>query len=238
MADPRIERQYQKLLKQREANVAKNLSEGRTINMSGVPLNEGTPETAGTLSDVISKIKEKGGATGNLENTVKRTGEEMIGISPEVKMKSRFPSIKKALGVADDLGTAAREETGGLLKNQSGFSKVLPALGIGAAALGALGIANKVQAGELGQAGLETADLATDYVPVISQLKLAARPSELGNAELPPEIMEQREIYNQARKAGQTGTSSQEQPLLEPEERARYGDMRGQFKNLINRMGD
>lgn len=237
MADPRIERQYAKMLKDREKNVARNLLEGRTMEMSGVPLNE-APEKAGTLSDVIAKIKEKGGAASNLESTVKTTPSDLVGMSPEVKMKSRFPGIKKAMRVAEDLGTAAREETGGLLKNQGGFSKVLPALGLGAAALGALGIANKVQAGELGEAGLEAADLATDYVPVVSQLKMIARPSELGSGELTPELMEQRRIYNEARKAGQTGVSSKEQPLLEPEERAKYSEMRDQFKNVINRFGN
>ncbi len=81
-----------------------------------------------------------------------------------------------ALTEAQDVGKNVNEEAGSLLHNQGGFSKVLPALGLGAAALGALGIANKVQAGEYGQAGLDTADLATDYVPGLGQAKMAVRP--------------------------------------------------------------
>lgn len=235
MADPRIERQYAKLLANRQKTVDLNVAQGRSMNMPGVSLNE-APETASTLSDVINKIKQKGGVAQNLENTIKTTPTDTIGIAPEISYKTRFPSVNKALGTAEDIGRTVNEDTGGLLKNQGGFSKVLPALGLGAAALGALGIANKVQAGEYGQAGLDTADLATDYVPILSQIKMAGRPSELGSGELPEDVMKERQIYNQNRVSGQTGTPSSEQPLIEPEDRAKYDDMKSQFQNILNKV--
>lgn len=238
MADPRIERQYAKLLEQRAKAAAKNVAEGRSLSMKGVPLNE--PKTsAGTLSDVLDELRTQGKAT-NLEDTIKRTPTDMIGIDPSVRNKSKFFNLDKKLGgIADtvgDVGKVVNEESS-LLKNKAGFAKMLPMLGLGAAGLAGLSIAGKVQAGELGEAGLETADLATDYVPGVGQLKMALRPTELGSSELPPELMKEREIYNAARKAGQTGTPSNDQPLLEPEDRTTYEDMKKKINfNVLNRL--
>jgi hypothetical protein len=172
------------------------------MQMSGTPLNENIAKPANTLSDVLGDLKENKGLVQNLENTVKTTSPNMIGIAPEIAYKSKFPSITKSLDAARNVGTAINEDIPdkkgilNLLKNSGGFSKVLPALGMGATALAGLSIANKVQAGELGEAGLEGADLATDYIPGVGQAKMALRPSELGNAELPPEVMEERRKFN------------------------------------------
>lgn len=242
MADPKLEKAYALLEKKRLANIAKNVGEGRTMNMAGIPLNE-KQSTAGTLSEVMDTLRNKGKTITNVSKEVKTTPKDMMGINPEVAYKSRFFNLDKKLGGAgealEDIGNVAREE-GGLVKNQGGFAKVLPALGLGAAALGALGIANKVQAGEFGQAGLEGADLATDYVPVLGQVKAAIRPSELGNSELPPEEMAAREVYNQQMRTNKSGEAANypatQQPLITPEDRVKYEDMKKQFSGISNRM--
>lgn len=241
MAESNLEKTYAKMLAKREATATANAAKG---NMSGVPLNDQGSTRAGSLSDVIQNIKNKGGLAQNVENTVKSTPTDTIGISPEVAYKSRFANIKKAMGGAltdaEGIGKNVNEEAGSLLHNQGGFSKVLPALGLGAAALGALGIANKVQAGEYGQAGLDTADLATDYVPGLGQAKMAVRPSELGNSELPADVMEQRNVFNAARKSKEgepVNNPSNTQPLLAPEDRATNEDLKKQFQfNVFNKM--
>lgn len=203
MADNyRTNKAYELLLKQRQKNIDKNLAQGRSMQMSGIPLNESIATPANTLSDVLSDIKENKGLVQNLEDTVKTTSPDMIGIAPEIAYKSKFPSIARSLDTVKNVGTTINEDIPdkkgilSLLKNSGGFSKVLPALGMGATALAGLSIANKVQAGELGDAGLEGADLATDYIPGVGQAKMALRPSELGNSELPPEVMEERRKFN------------------------------------------
>lgn len=243
MVDSRIERQYKKLLEAREKLAAKNAAEGRTFNMTGVPLNE--PEVrASTLSETLDAMRAKGNPVTTAENVIKTTPADLIGINPEVRNKSKFFNLDQKLGnVAEELGAAGKtvnEDAGGLLRNSKGFAKILPALGIGATALGALSVANKAMAGEPGQASLEAADLATDYIPLVGQVKMAGRPSELGNSELPPEEMQARNVYNEMIRKSKEGKPVQyqatEQPLIEPEDRAKYEDMKRQFSNIMNKL--
>lgn len=242
MADPRIEKQYAKLLEQRAKIAAKNAAEGRTMNMPGVPLNE-RDVPASTLSEVMDTLRSKGSPVTTIENTIKTTPKDTIGILPEVRNKSKFFNLDNKLGnvgeAVEDAGRAVNEDAGGLLRNAKGFSKVLPALGLGATALGALSVANKVMAGEPGQAGLEATDLATDYVPVLGQVKMAVRPTDIGDSELPEDVMKQREVFNAARRAkdGQpVNNPSQDPSILEPEDRAKYEDMKKMFSGISDRM--
>lgn len=238
MADSRIERQYKKLLEAREKLAAKNAAEGRTMSMSGVPLNE-KEVRASTLSETLDAMRAKGNPVTTAENVIKTTPSDTIGIKPEVRAKSKFFNLDQKLGAIDDVAGEIADE-GKLVRNTKGFAKVLPALGLGATALGALSIANKVQAGELGEAGMETADLATDYVPGVGQLKMAFRPSELGSGELPQEEMEARRVYNEMIRRSKEGKPVQnlsaEQPLIEPEDRARYEEMKKQFSGVLNKI--
>lgn len=199
MDDYRARKAYELLEKKRLANVARNAAEGRTGIIKGIQLEEKAPR-ASTLAETMDALRQEGKVT-NLENTLKSTGSDTIGIAPEVRNKSKFFNLDKKLGaeVIDDVADVAQKETG-LLKNSKGFAKFLPMLGLGAAGLGALSIANKVQAGELGDASLEAADLATDYVPGVANAKMALRPSELGNAELPEDEMIAKQKFNEAMK--------------------------------------
>lgn len=195
-------------------------------------------ETMKLLSDKASGSFKNMGKTPELANLPAMVVEKGGSIGAPEGMKSRFTGVKNILSKA---GTAINEDAPksnplSMVKGSGGFAKMLPMLGLGAAGLAGLSIAGKVQAGELGQAGLESADLATDYVPGLGQAKMALRPTELGNAELPPEEMEARRVYNEARMAGQTGAPSLEQPLLEPEDRAKKEEMDALFKNVRSRV--
>jgi len=223
---------YAQILRKRQENIDQSPTRGDIARVKRAKLSPDRVSSE-TLSDVISDIKNKGAVVENVSDVVKTTPTDTMGIDPSNRNKSKFFNLDKKLGGIRDV---VKEEAG-LLKNQKGFSKILPMLGLAGVGLAGLSIAGKVQAGELGEAGLESADLATDYVPGVSQVKMALRHTELGSAELPPELMEERAIYNAARKAGQTGTPSNEQPLLAPEDRATYEEMKKKVNfNVLNRL--
>jgi len=194
-----------------------------------------------TTSNVLGDVAEQTGGVTNLRNKISTTPDSMFGIKADVAAKPRFGGVTSALEKA---GTIANEDAPkgnilSMLKNSKGIGKVIPMLGLGAAGLAGLSIANKVQAGELGEAGLESADLATDYVPGLGQAKMALRPSELGNAELPPEVMEERNLFNASRQ-GKFGEAvnnpSMEQPLIAPEDRAKNEELKALFSKTMGRI--
>ena len=57
----------------------------------------------------------------------------------------------------------------------------LKALGLGAAAAAAMGIGEKAMAGEYGQAAMEAGDVATDYIPIVGNAKMALSSEPLGD---------------------------------------------------------
>lgn len=226
--DYRAKKAYELLEKKRLANVARNQAEGRTGIISGVDAYD-TQNRSESLSQAMEDLRAKGKTT-NLENTIKKTSTDTIGINPEVRNKSRFFNLDKKLGVVDDIADT--------LKSNKGFGKVLPMLGLGGLGLAASSIYNKVNAGELGSAGLEAADVATDYIPVVGTLKDAIRPTELESSELPDELMKEREIYNAARRGKMNepvNNPSLEQPLLAPEDRVKKKDLDAVLSNILTR---
>jgi hypothetical protein len=102
------------------------------------------------LSDLTSKIAEKGGTVAKFEKAVE-------------------PAIGKVARTAGELG--------GMGKKMRSFGPLLGMLGAGAAAMG---VGNKAMAGDIGGAGMDAADLATDYIPGISQAKMALQSDPLG----------------------------------------------------------
>lgn len=235
--DYRAKKAYELLEKKRLANIAKNAEQGRTGIVSGMPAYDKTVRPD-SLQGALDELRKQGKVT-NLENTLKQTPTDLMGIDPAVRQKSKFGNLdKKLVGeVLDDVSDVARKESS-VLGNSKGFAKMLPMLGLAGAGLAGLSIAGKVQAGELGEAGLETADLATDYIPGVGTLKMAARPTELGNAELPDEMMKERAIYNAARMGKNREPAvvpSEETPMLAPEDRVQKRDLDAMMQNILNR---
>lgn len=107
------------------------------------------------LQDMTSKIMEKGGQVGKLEEAFQ-------------------PSIGKVFRSAGEAASAGAKKAGRGLKS---FGPLLGMLGAGAAAAG---IGNKAMAGDFQGAGVDAADLATDYVPGLSQAKMALQSDEVG----------------------------------------------------------
>jgi len=96
MDDYRAKKAYELLEKKRLANVAKNIAEGRDGIIKGTPMETNSPR-ASTLKDTMDSLRQEGKVT-NLENVVKTTGPDTIGIAPEVRNKSKFFNLDKRIG--------------------------------------------------------------------------------------------------------------------------------------------
>lgn len=231
-----LNRKYELLLKKRAENVARNAAEGRTMQMTGNPLQGSAATPSDSLSDLLGNIKSNNGLVQNTQNIVKTTGADTLGIDPKIVYKSKFPSTSKALSLAEDVGEST---LGRALKSERGSASVVPMLGLGAAALGGIGVAKKLEQGDYGNAALDAADIGTDFIPGVGLAKMLLRPTEAGAADIPDDEMRQREIFNAARKA-KDGTPvnnpSTEAPLIEPENRAKREDLNSLFKNTMSRI--
>jgi hypothetical protein len=230
MSDKNLEKAYALLEKKRLANVAKNAEEGRTMNIKGTPLNP-PKNRAPTLSEAMDSLRQEGKLT-NLEDTLKTTPTDTIGIKPEIRNKSKFFNLDNKMGGGDLVDDAAKivNEESGILKNSKGMSRgILPMLGLGATALTAMGILNKANAGEIKEAAVDTADLATDYVPVVNQLKMALRSEGLGKGNddvtgLEPFVQE-----------GVDQTPRNERATYEELKRVSQEGIKGKFPKLLNK---
>jgi hypothetical protein len=181
-------------------------------------------ERAGTLSDLFSKVKDKGGDVVNIADTVKVAEPGMAGINGRTAL-------------LDSVGEIARDESkaaGSSLGRLNGrFGKTLKALGILGPAAAALSIGDKAMAGEYGKAGLEAADTATDYVPVIGEVKQAIRPTDIGNGELPLEIMAEQKKFNDQTKNGRGITTISDDGVVIPD----YKDTDDSLKKRYSFLG-
>lgn len=181
MSDSRTERAYQQMLERRAKATALNEAKGRSLaNMAskGIPMDGlDKSKAADTLSDVMGNISEKS----NLSDVVKKAD----GFDPRINANVRggkLDMMKKAMQEAGDIEHAVAPEMG-MLKNNKGFAKLLPMLGMGGAALAASSMFNKANAGDMPGAALEGADLATDYIPGVGTAKMALQSDGLNEGE-------------------------------------------------------
>jgi hypothetical protein len=187
MSDRRVEQAYERELARRAKVAAMNEAKGRSLaNMAskGIPMDGlDKSKAADTLSDVVDQMQQKS----NLSNVVKKAE----GFDPRINANVRggkLDMIKKAMQEAGDVEHAVAPEMG-MLKNNRGFAKLLPMLGMGGAALAATSMFNKANAGDIPGAALEGADLATDYIPGVSTAKMALQSDGLNEGE--DQLMEQ-----------------------------------------------
>jgi hypothetical protein len=234
-----LNKAYELLLKRRQENVDKSLARASTpVTRTALPGSEA--QAADTLSNVNSNIAEQGGLMKNLENTVKTTPDDLLGIDPKLAYKSRFPSTSKTLDAARTISEESapiREDVGSILKSTKGASSgVLPMIGLGAAALGGMGVAKKLGEGDYGNAALDAADIGTDFIPGVGLAKMLLRPTEAGAADIPEDEMKERQAYNDARlsKAGKpVNYPATSQPLLAPEDRVKKEDLDALLKSIV-----
>jgi hypothetical protein len=78
---------------------------------------------------------------------------------------------RKAQGIPSDFGTYA---------TKTNFGKAAKVAGVAGTLIAATDIANAAQQGKYGQAAVQSVDLATDYIPMVAQLKQGLAPTEAG----------------------------------------------------------
>lgn len=151
------------------------------------------------------KLHEYGHVNDNLKGF---NESQPLDLNNSFLKKTGLENAENAIGQHHASGLFEKEALTNLLKNKK-LEMALPlikAAGIGALGLSAAGIGQKAMAGDYGGAALDTADLGTDLLPIIGEAKMAASPSELGNSELPPEIMSERNKFNKIKqKINSTG---------------------------------
>lgn len=117
------------------------------------------------------------------------------------KLGTGLSAAEEAIGKHHASGFFEKEALMDLLKNKK-LAMALPlikAAGVGALGYQALGIGQKAMAGDVGEASMDAADMTTDFIPGVGEAKMAISPTQIGNAELPPEVMEERERFNKTK---------------------------------------
>ena len=134
-----------------------------------------TAHGAGTISN---ELKKDLGSTAK-HGWLNKDAAKLLKDVPEKIVEKGGTAAKFVEAEAPVLGKVVNNisESGGLKKGLKSFAPLLGMLGTGAMAMG---IGNKAMAGDLPGAAADTADLATDYIPGVSQAKMALQSDELG----------------------------------------------------------
>jgi hypothetical protein len=140
------------------------------------------------FSDIKNKIRASYDA-GHLDKEAMTD----LGKAASHNFKNRFSSkglsdlpnkIVEKGGMIGKLEEAAEPVIGKVVRSAKEAGKKVrsfgPLLGMLGAGAAAMGVGNKAMAGDLGGAGMDAADLATDYVPGLSQAKMALQSDEVG----------------------------------------------------------
>jgi hypothetical protein len=134
------------------------------------------------------------------------TGGQMFGQSADVnadvsrltnqyfqRLQSEIPETilsrdaRKMQGVPSDFGT---------FSSKGGFGKGVKVAGVAGTLFSLADIANAAQRGKITEAGMKTADLATDFIPFVSQIKAALSPPTVSSGTL--DSPEARELFARA----------------------------------------
>lgn len=190
-----LNKAYEKEMARRAARVAKNATEGRSIEdllKKGVKYGEDAGTRVESLgSDVAKSIEDAGGFRKNL-NDVKKTISSSpvndIGIDPRIK-NSKF--FSKGGELAEEGLDDIKKLSGG--GKSPRFLKMLGKLGLAGVAAS---MGSKAMAGDFEGAGKEglreglgfgvdkALDLATNANPITAAIRHGLTPSELGNDEI------------------------------------------------------
>lgn len=137
------------------------------------------------FNDIKNKIRQAYDA-GNLDKEAmvelgKKASFNFKNMGKTPILQDLVPKILEKGGTVGKFEEAADPILGKVVKKAGkGLKSFGPLLGMLGAGAAAAGIGNKAMAGDLGGAGMDAADLATDYVPGLSQAKMALQSDELG----------------------------------------------------------
>ena len=138
-------------------------------------------------SDMMKRIRNEvneGQMVGPYANYETKVNPAIKGISPESAIGKDLAQLREAQigGNYGPLGTPASigGKKGGLIQGTNMVAKAVKAGGPVALLMSIADAANAAQQGKLGQTAVIGADVATDYVPMIAQLKQGLSPTEAG----------------------------------------------------------
>jgi len=136
-------------------------------------------------SDMMKRIRNEvnqGQMVGPYANYETKVNPAIKGISPESAIGKDLAQLREAQigGNYGPLGTPASigGKKGGLLTGANTVTKAIKAGGPAMLLMSIADAAKAAQQGKYGEAAVRSADVATDYLPMISQLKQGFAPTE------------------------------------------------------------
>ena len=136
-------------------------------------------------SDMMKRIRNEvnqGQMVGPYTNYETKVNPAIKGISPETALGKELADLRalQTGGNYGQLGTPASigGKKGGLIQGTNMVAKAVKAGGPALLLMGIADAANAAQQGKYGEAAVRSADVATDYIPMISQLKQGFAPTE------------------------------------------------------------
>jgi len=138
-------------------------------------------------SDMMKRIRDEvnqGQMVGPYINYESKVNPAIKGISPESAIGKDLAELRKA-NIGGDYGTLGTPATiggkkGGLITGPNTVPKAIKAGGPAMLLMSIADAAKAAEQGKYGEAAMRSADVATDYIPMISQLKQGLSPSEAG----------------------------------------------------------
>jgi hypothetical protein len=138
-------------------------------------------------SDMMKRIRNEvnqGQMVGPYANYETKINPAIKGISPESAIGKDLAQLREAQigGNFGPLGTPASigGKKGGLIQGTNMVAKAVKAGGPAALLMSIADAANAAQQGRFGEAAVRGADVATEYLPMIAQLKQGLSPTEAG----------------------------------------------------------
>ena len=138
-------------------------------------------------SDMMKRIRDEvnqGQMVGPYANYETKVNPAIKGISPETALGKELAQLRETQtgGNFGPLGTPASigGKKGGLIQGTNMVAKAVKAGGPAALLMSIADAANAAQQGRFGEAAVRSADVATDYLPMIAQLKQGLSPTEAG----------------------------------------------------------
>jgi hypothetical protein len=141
----------------------------------------------------------KGEMVGSYGNYETKINPAVKGLPPESPLGQKLEGIRVANpqgGTYGTLGVPATIADNQLRTGKNLVPKLVKAGGPALLLMSIADAAKAAQQGKYGEAAMRTADVATDYIPGVGQVKQALTPTEAGAPVVPPER------YQEASKLG------------------------------------
>ena len=185
--------QYPDLAKQLEANgkfgiLGAGAGDNNLYNSWGSPV----------MKEIRNEVN-KGEMVGSYGNYETKINPAVKGLPPESALGQKLEGIRVANpqgGTYGTLGVPATIADNQLRTGKNLVPKLVKAGGPALLLMSIADAAKAAQQGKYGEAAVRTADVATDYIPGVGQVKQALTPTEAGAPVVPPER------YQEASKLG------------------------------------